>query len=106
MFPKKEKFKCKRCGFSCMQIVVLSDKEIEEIKKATNLPEEEFVDEDSLGRKRLKIINYYCYFLTIDKGIASCKIYAHRPEVCRKYPFFDSGTSECYPPRIVAFKEI
>jgi|SRR3989344_4157396 len=94
-------FACLRCGYSCTQIVVVSDKEIQRIIAAGHDPAR-FVETDGLGRKRLKIDQYdeqYCHFFRWEihegKKRGKCTVYEHRPETCRKYPFFPDGTAEC-----------
>lgn len=98
MKQTKENFRCRRCGYCCTQIVVLSPKELEEIKQLGH-DENAFSTIDDTGRKRLRRLGYYCYFMTLDKGVASCKIYDKRPKICRQYPFFGKKTAECFPSR-------
>ncbi|MFO8015729.1 MAG: YkgJ family cysteine cluster protein [Candidatus Woesearchaeota archaeon] len=97
MIQRKDSFKCRNCGYCCMQIVLLSKKDIERIKEA-GYDEREFVEEDALGRKRIRMKNYYCYFLGLHKGETFCRIYHVRPKICRDYPFLKEGTAECCPP--------
>jgi len=89
---QKEKFKCIRCGKCCMLRIKISDKDIGSIEKKSYT---DFIDNDIEGKKFIKRINGFCYFLTLDRGIASCKIYSVRPDGCRKYPFFENGVMEC-----------
>jgi len=77
-------------------VVRPNKKEIENIKKL-GYKEEDFLETDALGRKRIKFINYYCYFLKIENGIAACRIYKKRPKACRQYPFFKNKTEPCFP---------
>lgn len=98
MIQKKSNFKCRRCGYCCQFLVRLTKKEIEDIKKS-GYKEEDFVETDSRGRKRIKFANYYCYFLKIENCIATCKIYPKRPKACRLYPFFGKKTEPCVPSR-------
>lgn len=86
---QKEKFKCLRCGKCCRLRVKLSKEDIKRIEKKGHT---NFIDEDAGNNKCMKMINLYCIFLTVDTGIASCKIYKQRPEICRKYPFFKNKT--------------
>lgn len=97
MKQSPETFSCNRCAYSCMQLVLLSDADIERIEKHTGLEEGEFVDVDDIGRKWLKMDGKYCSFLSWDRGVATCSIHEARPEVCRKYPFFEDGVAECDP---------
>ncbi len=99
MKQKISSFRCRHCGYCCTQIVVLSRKDIERIKKL-GYNERDFAEEDHLGRKRIKIPSYYCYFLGLRDGKTFCRIYEARPETCRKYPFFEGYTAECMPPKL------
>ena len=99
MIQKPETFKCRHCGYCCTQIVVLSKKDIDRIKKL-GYREEDFVEKDRQGRKRIRMPNYYCYFLGLRQGKTFCRIYDARPETCRKYPFFRGCTAECMPPKL------
>ena len=85
-FDQSVKFKCIRCGLSCIGAdVQLTEKEIEKIKSVT---EKEFYEEYTTPfgnmRRRLKKINNRCIFLD-DK--LNCTIYQNRPLLCREYPF-------------------
>ena len=44
-----------------------------------------------LGKFALKSVDGKCIFLEGN----NCKVYEHRPEICRKYPFFEDGVREC-----------
>lgn len=99
MKQKKDKFKCRDCGYCCTLIVELTNKEIEQIKKA-GYDEEEFAEVGPSGKKRIKLKNYYCYFLGLHRGETFCRIYKARPKICRDYPFLKAGTEECFPPRL------
>jgi len=72
--------------------IKISDKDIENIE---NNGYTDFIDKDIEGKKFIKMINGFCYFLTLDKGMASCRVYDIRPEGCRKYPFFEDKVMEC-----------
>ena len=94
-------FTCLRCGYSCTQIVVLSDEEVARIAALGHDPKD-FREVDGLGRKRLKLDQYgdkFCHFFRWEdvdgKKRGKCTIYNARPDTCRKYPFFPDGTAEC-----------
>lgn len=99
MLQKKDKFKCRNCGYCCTLLVLPSKAEIERIREA-GYKEEDFLETDPLGRKRMKMRNYYCHFLGLHKGETFCRIYDIRPKTCRDYPFFKEGTAECMPPKM------
>lgn len=99
MRQKKESFRCRNCGYCCTLIVLLKKDDIERIRKM-GYSEEDFTETDRLGRKRVRMKNYYCYFLGLHKGETFCRIYPGRPQVCRDYPFMKKGTQECFPPRL------
>ena len=67
----------------------------EDIKNIESKGYTDFIDKDVENNKFIKMINGFCYFLTLDKGITSCKIYDVRPDGCRKYPFFEDKVMEC-----------
>lgn len=99
MHQQKSKFRCLNCGYCCTLVVILSKDDIERIKKL-GYNEADFAENDRLGRKRVRMKNYYCYFLGLHKGESFCRIYNERPQVCRDYPFFRKGTQECLVPRL------
>lgn len=99
MIQKKEKFRCRNCGYCCTLLVLLSEGEIDRIKKL-GYEENEFVGTDGRGRKRLRMKSYYCYFMGLHKGESFCRIYEARPKICRDFPFFKNHTAECMPPRL------
>lgn len=67
----------------------------EDIKNIKDKGYSDFIDKDIENNKFIKMINGFCYFLELDKGITSCKIYSIRPDGCRKYPFFNEVMMEC-----------
>ena len=99
MIQKKEKFQCRNCGYCCTQIVIPSKKEIEAITEAGYAPDE-FLEQDRQHRKRIRMKNYFCYFLGLHKGETFCRIYKERPKTCRDYPFFKGCTAECLPSKL------
>lgn len=85
-FDQSLKFKCIRCGLSCIGTEVqVTDKEIEKIKEVSNKEfYEEYTTPFGNKRKRLKKIGNKCIFL--DDNL-NCTIYPNRPLLCREYPF-------------------
>ena len=94
--------------------VKISNSDISGIKKLGH-EEVDFVERDSFLQSQNKKIlrkkkNGWCVFLQRNKkGIYSCKIYEHRPEVCRRYPFFKHNIGKvesCLPQFVnVQFKK-
>ena len=97
---EKNSFVCERCGECCKPIVVLTEEDIRHIE-TMGYRREDFVDRDHFDPKSkvLKQLNNQCVFLgEYPNGDSKCKIYACRPEVCRKYPFISSNKLEhCKP---------
>ena len=103
-------FKCKRCG-KCCGIVPFSKQEYNAIRDIAKKMHISFVKEDMMGKtvyfpkhtykkfievaeiaqKQGRLIDNQtdglrCPFLAYDeKGLAYCKIYEHRPEICRLF---------------------
>ncbi|MEK6833712.1 MAG: YkgJ family cysteine cluster protein [Nanoarchaeota archaeon] len=76
----KRKFKCLRCGKCCGFIVNLPKEDIEKIKEAGY---KDFIE----GKNQLKKVNGYCIFMTLDKGICSCKLEnSVKPQICKNFP--------------------
>jgi Fe-S-cluster containining protein len=76
----RREFKCLRCGKCCKLTVALSEEEIKKIKKAGY---KDFL----IKNNKLKKVNGYCVFLTLDKGVTSCKLEnSAKPRICRNYP--------------------
>ena len=96
---KKSNFKCRSCGYCCTLIVPLKKEDIERIKKL-GYDEKDFAEATPFGDRRIKMKNYYCYFLGLHKGETFCRIYEARPSICKDYPFFKDHTGECFPPRL------
>lgn len=93
----KKTFRCKRCGECCKKcIIVLNKSDIKRIKKV-GYREEEFLEIDAGGKPILRHINGKCVFLEKENNKYSCKIYAIRPTVCKKYPFFGKKVNSCKP---------
>ncbi|HOI58780.1 MULTISPECIES: YkgJ family cysteine cluster protein [unclassified Methanoculleus] len=105
-------FSCQRCGACCRRIaedsnlVIVSPAEIRVIMAATGMawdevaePYPDFIDAGNGGEYTLA----WCIRRTADACIflcdGRCSIYAHRPWICRTYPFMlvDDGllVSEC-----------
>ena len=101
-FIRKQKFKCTNCVKCCRLYVRLSPADIKRIKKA-GYKEDYFVD---IWRKHktLKRVNSYCRFLSVNGGKSKCKIYSHRPQICRQFPHFKIFNTKSYDPRCEAFR--
>ncbi len=99
----EKKFECEKCGECCKPKILCSEEDIDRIKK-TGLLERSFIEQDNSDDKVMKQKydkeDYYCIFFDTKSNM--CKIYDHRPEVCRKYPFFDNGLKikSCKPKEI------
>ncbi len=93
-------FSCSKCGQCCRMIVKLNQKDINRIKKLGH-KEEDFVMNDPLGAKFkvLKQKNAICVFVKKENNNFVCSIYAHRPGVCKKYPFMklNCKIEDCKP---------
>jgi Fe-S-cluster containining protein len=98
--PKKSNFKCYHCGYCCTQAVRLGEEDIINITNK-GYAKKEFIDSTFFkGGISIKLVNGFCYFLKIEHGLSSCKIYSIRPLVCRSYPFFENNTAICCPPTL------
>ena len=86
------KWKCKHCGYCCTLRVRLSFKEY---LKILLLGYKNFTEKDGLGRRCIKLPDDKCFFLTKKNNKPFCKIYKHRPKMCREYPGLEYGT--CKP---------
>lgn len=97
---KKNNFICQRCGECCKPLVYLS---VDDIAAITELgyKDEVFITEDHFDTKKkvVRQINNRCYFLKeYPNGTKKCRIYASRPEICRKYPFLtNKELKDCKP---------
>jgi len=106
MGKKTVRFKCHHCGYCCTDVICCpTPYDVTNIVKGTNLlPKEflEFITPDEIeginksdptwlkinGNKYLMTIKRTkngCFFRDKQKGI--CKIYSHRPFLCRLFPF-------------------
>ena len=100
----KSNFICKQCGKCCKAYTVkLSGSDIERIKKA-GYKKEDFAEKDDFdvttGKYALKRENNQCMFLIQVDDKYFCQIYENRPEICRKYPFFEKEDIESCEPSI------
>jgi len=79
-------FKCERCGYCCTLIARVSLIDMIRLKKlGYNLLD--IIEKDNRGHNSLKRkTDGDCIFLERHGKKCSCKIYEHRPKVCRKYP--------------------
>jgi Fe-S-cluster containining protein len=101
----RKTFRCRRCGDCCRKLLVFVDED--DIKKIESLcyKREEFVEPDYDAQKQskqllVKRIDNKCIFLRKDKDGYECQIYAHRPKVCRIYPFLSDRIESCKPTNI------
>lgn len=104
-YLKEKDFACERCGESCKPLVQVSQHDIERI---SSLGYSDFLMPDPLnsGNTVLRKEGDYCLFLKKNDDGFFCSIYEHRPEVCRKYPFFKEGMKlkSCRPKEIFRHK--
>jgi Fe-S-cluster containining protein len=93
----RRKFKCLRCGKCCSLRVDLSEEDIKRIRKAGY---KNFFDK----KKRLNKVNGYCIFLTLKKGVTSCKLETSaKPEICKKFPLVNGWFGKKYDYRCKSF---
>ncbi|HOI13787.1 MAG TPA: YkgJ family cysteine cluster protein [Methanoculleus sp.] len=105
-------FRCGECGACCRRVaedsnlVLVSPAEVRAIMAATNMtwdevaePYPDFIDAGNGGKYTLA----WCLRRTADACIflrgGRCSVYAHRPWICRTYPFMlvddELAVSEC-----------
>jgi Fe-S-cluster containining protein len=82
---------CKKCAECCKNFpfVELSQTEIHEIEKLTDLPSELFTNQKSEVDEEYFLQlkeNGDCFFLNEKNGDYSCGVYAARSGICRNYP--------------------
>lgn len=91
------KVSCKRCGWCCKTRVIVSKKNINNIRKFLKMGQDEFMS------KYIETISgdYYlpnpCPFLGFKDDKAECAIYSVRPEICQEFPitFMVLTVGEC-----------
>ena len=107
-----ESFKCDRkCGRCCKEYTVLLSEG--DILRITGLGynHSDFVQYESIGPESGKPLlkkdaKQWCVFLKMDKeGMYSCKIYNHRPDICRRYPFFGKPVDSCLPISLIPIRK-
>jgi len=76
---------CTRCGFCCQLEVAISREDIQRLRKAGYKSFIRRGKRENFLRKKGK----YCIFY--DNG---CRVYPHRPEICRVFPFRERKMSE------------
>lgn len=77
-------FKCLRCGGCCLNTEMpLTKRDVERLKRL-GYQAEDFAELRD-GLLRLRNVDGRCFFY--EPSSRSCKVYAHRPEGCRLYPF-------------------
>lgn len=80
--------KCKRCGYCCTLVPVITWIDILRIKLSG---EKDFWIRDLNNKKTLKMDKGDCHFLRRDGKKTSCRVYRYRPKVCRQYPKSGQG---------------
>jgi len=86
---------CKtRCGYCCTLRVRLKWLDILRIMRA-GYKKKDFVVRGSDGKRYIKMIGNKCFFLEKKNKKPSCKIYEHRPRVCRLYPHLRGYAQNC-----------
>ena len=101
-FPREE-FVCARCGKCCGFVVNLSKADLARLKGAG--VDEKDVVERKLGVAILKHVDDKCVFLKWDAdGKAACDVYAHRPYICRRFPYCRYLGMRAADPRCPVFK--
>ena len=97
-YPTRIYWRCQRCSECCqdtpnhLRCIRLLPMEAVEISRKASIPMEQFACEtqDRTYRYEMRKPNGTCYFLTGDE----CRLYDHRPLVCRFYPF-EMKNEEC-----------
>ena len=84
LYRKKDKFKCIGCGECCYLKFKLKKSDIERFERG-RINWKFFVDENW----RIKKTEKYCYLLKDKNGRRICSINKYKPDVCRKWPFFN-----------------
>lgn len=83
-------FKCTFCGECCRPLVKVSEKDILKIEEL-GIDGNDFLDYDPLDKKAKSVLkqkNNVCFFLKRRGEKYYCGIYDHRPDNCRRYPFY------------------
>jgi Fe-S-cluster containining protein len=97
---RNKTFSCKRCGHCCRFLVNLNDGDIKRLEKTGKT---DFVRK-VVGQNFIKRVNGYCPFLSLDSGIAKCKVYKDRPDVCRNFPNTKHLGIKGYDPMCCSFE--
>jgi Fe-S-cluster containining protein len=93
---------CKRCGYCCTLIPVISP--MEKLRIALH-GYKNFSEKDINGKTCIRLINKGCCFLQRkDDGTTECKIYRFRPKVCRD--FHPDDSEECHAEKTSLKKRI
>ncbi len=78
----KDGFDCTGCGNCCrFRKTHLTKADIDRLEKSGKTGFHDKADRESI----LKRVNGRCIFLVDDK----CRVYEHRPQVCREFPFYE-----------------
>ncbi|OGV52837.1 MAG: hypothetical protein A2X49_09335 [Lentisphaerae bacterium GWF2_52_8] len=81
----RRNFECGRCGRCCGLNVNLTEEDVARIVKAGH--SEKSFAERRFGIRLLKKEHDKCVFFSAVPGTAgACRIYEHRPAVCRRFP--------------------
>lgn len=84
------KTSCNRCGYCCTLKVLLTAKEIEQIKSQGFTA---CFENDLNGIILKRQENGDCYFLKRTDDQTACRIYSIRPKPCRAYPPYSQNQS-------------
>ena len=96
---KMKAFECKMCGECCQgQGITLKDEEIKRIARFLDMKEDEFKERycnRKRGRYELKTADSnYCIFLKKKGKNKVCGIHPVKPELCKRWPFFNAIISD------------
>lgn len=104
-FLNPKTFQCTKCGQCCRPIVKVSEEEIKRIE-LTGRKRQDFLAfdpklEHPSKKDTLQQVNGVCTFLYRKGEEYFCSIYKHRPNTCKRYPFFPVAEklTDCRPPR-------
>ncbi len=84
-------FECKMCGCCCHGEggIIVSPTDLNRLKQALNLPEDEIIQHYLLKRNEKLVIKTdsedQCIFFKYGEG---CLIHEVKPDICRAWPFF------------------
>ncbi len=96
-------FTCANCGYCCTLKVILTVKELKEIKSRgyTDFFEQENKSNHLIIKQQE---NGDCYFLERNGNKTSCQIYPVRPSPCKNYPpYSQNQLCKEFNPRVRAY---